>query len=237
MSNPVDIQIELNKQDFSKIAAQIQRAQTVLNIPLKQAVQMARYYIASSLAATTKVAAKLRKVVPNPDQKAKTDGRMAKFGVMKYDRNGNEYFAPIYRTGEFGKIRFPNKKTAEWLVRDPVTGEVSKASMSTGTDEFQVPGIMQDKRRIIGRSGLAKKSWQWAQSRTGEGNIFNVSSIAVRWSGGEEDPTITIFNRLRYAGAAFKTEGEQTLDNVMERAHRKMQFEINRKIAREMGVA
>jgi len=237
MTTAIDIQAEINKQDFSKIVGQMERARKELNMTLKQSVQMARYYIASSLAGSTRVAPKMREVVENPDPRAKTDGRVAKFGVMKFDRNGKQYFSPIYKTGEFGKYVFQDKKTMTWLVRDKATGAVTKATQSTGTGQFDVAGIMQDKRRIIGRRGLAKKAWSWGQSRNGSGSIMGVEAIDVNWTGGEENPTVTLHNKLRYAGDAFKMDGEQAVDSVMQRAFRRMEVVIGQKIDKKKGLA
>jgi hypothetical protein len=50
-----------------------------------------------------------------------------------------------------------------------------------------------------------------------------------------DNPTAKIENRLDYAIPAFKTSGQQTLNNVAERAARRMQKITAAKLAKRMG--
>jgi len=131
----------------------------------KEACKQAMIYMAQSVAKQTKVSPKLRPIVRNPDTRYKTDKRVAPFGVMRWDREGNQYFKPIYRTGEYGKIRFFDKKSASWFKRDANNPKGKWEKIPSGPDpanpETFMPGIKSDKRRIIGRSGLARRSWFW----------------------------------------------------------------------------
>jgi len=233
----VAINIEYPARDIARVQSQIERASRELGKSLKDSVAWAGYFVASSLGASTKTSPKLRPVVKNPDKRAGKDGRVAPFGVMKYDRNGNEYFKPIYRTGEFGKIRFRDKRTAEWLVRDSVTGEVRKETWETGTSEFEIPGIMQDKRRTIGRRGLCKKAWAWItkHGKGGVGGVMDVPSAAsVQWGGDSNNPAMTLTNQLRYAGYAFKQSGDQAVGSALNRAFYRMRNRIDAAIVKKM---
>ena len=224
----VALSLDVSKADTARFATLISRAQSELGKSPFDAVNWAGYFITRSMAAATKVSPKLRKIVKNPrarafDQKGgpKRDNRMAMYGVNKYDHSGVEYFVPIFRTGEFGKIRFVDKKTAEWLVWDKITGKITKAQWETGTGEFQIAGIAQSKKRKIARSGLAKQAWKWAQSNTRKGGSATIdgakNAMQIKWSGKRFNPTMTLENHLRYASDAFKT-GEAGVENVMAKA-------------------
>lgn len=224
----VALTLNVSKADTARFAKLISRAQNELGKSSFDAVNWAGYFITRSMAAATKVAPKLRKIVKNPNQRAfnqkggkARDNRTAMYGVNKYDRSGVEYFVPIYRTGEFGKIRFTSKKTAQWLVWDKITGKVSKQQWETGTGEFQIAGIAQSKKRNITRRGLAKQAWKWAQSNTRKGGSATISgaknAMQIRWSGNRISPTLTLENNLKYAIDAFKT-GDAGVENIMRKA-------------------
>jgi hypothetical protein len=234
----IDISAMVSKRDVSNLMNDIQRASRELGKSAKESVKWAGRFVAQSLSASSKVAPKLRPVVENPDQRAATDGRRASHGVMRYDRSGNRVFRGIYRTGEYGKIRFLDKRTAQWLVRDTLTGEVTRATHPTGVDVDELQGIMQSKRRVIGRRGLAKKAWRTASMNI-NGGAVSVMDVpyagSVSWTGGDNNPTVTITSNLRYAGAAFKTAGDQAVSSAMERAHARMANRIDAAVKKKMG--
>jgi hypothetical protein len=168
----------------------------------------------------------------------KTDARRAPFGVFKFRPSGERYFKPIYRTGEYGKIRFFDKKSFSWFQRSK--GSNRWESLPSGPDvanpEAVAPGIMSDKRRTIGRRGLAKKVWQWAGTRMANGgtaSFFNVPDVAsIKVSGGESNPTIRISDNLRYAESALKPGA---ISSVMEKAARNMAFNIEKQIEKTVA--
>ena len=210
--------------------------QSALHKTIPQTIRATAGYIGRSLAASTKISAKLRPIVKNPDERYKTDARFAPFGVMHYPR-GVKTFKPIYRTGEYGRIRFFDKKSFSWMEK---TGPESNVwhKMPSGPDvanpELIGPGIMTDKRRIIGRRGLAKASWRYL----GTGRWSNVSGLvaqAVTALNQREDhtrevnPSIVLHNRIGYATSAFRNKWN-TVDTAMARAAGAMQHEIMRKL-------
>jgi len=224
----VTLSLDVSKADTERFAALIARAKNELGKSPFDAVNWAGYFITRSMAAATKTSPKLRPIVKNPDPRAfnkkggkKRDNRFSMYGVNRWDKDSNQYFQPIFRTGEFGKIRFIDKKTAEWLVWDKVTGEVHKQQWETGTGDFQIAGIAQSKKRNIGRSGLAKQAWKWAQSNTRKGGNATIdgakNAMRIRWSGRRFNPTMTLENNLKYAIDAFKT-GDAGVENVMAKA-------------------
>lgn len=97
----------------------------------------------------------------------------------------------------------------------------------------------------IGNRGLAQKAWHFAQSRLGSGRgglkvgskTFGIardnSMVTMRLKG--DNPMVRIDNRLPYASMAFKSSGEQTISNAMERAGRRMAHIIDGQLAKKMG--
>lgn len=232
--------VSIPPQDVRALADLMQRARTELHKTMKQSVGWAGYYITRSLSASTKVAPKLRKVVRNPDERWKTDRRRAPYGVMRFAKDGSQYFRPIFRTGEYGKIRFYDKKSMSWF--EHFRGDPHWERLPSGPDDAGniAPGIMTDKRRNIGRRGLAKKSWQFT-SRSMRGGVsasrpvgvYDVPVTAsVRWYGGNDDPTLLIENYLRYINKAFKTSGDQEVRSVTARAADAMRNRIEAELAR-----
>jgi len=232
MSDAVSVDYPRVKVD--KLFAQMQRAQKELGKGLKDSVKWSGILLMQSLAARTKVSKKLRPIVRNPNKRYKTDARRAPFGVFRYDKTGKKYFKPIYRTGEYGRVRFLDKKTYEVKYINTLTGTVHRAEKYDQTPELS---IKTDKRRKIGRSGLAKKTWQWATRNMGGGmaNIMRVPGIAnIRWSGGTNNPTVKISNRIRYMVDALKG-GYAAVNTAMENAARKMANRIDDRLAKKLG--
>ena len=228
------VSIEFKKVDVSRLFAQMQRAQKELGKDLKQSVKWGGILLMQSLAAQTKVSKKLRPIVKNPDKRYKTDARRAPFGVMRWDKHGKKVFRPVYRTGEFGRVRFLDKKTFEVKYINTLTGTVHRASRYDQTPDLS---IKTDKRRKIGRRGFAKKTWKWATKSMagGTANIMRVMGIAdIRWSGGTDNPTVTIINRINYMDKALKG-GLMAVNTAMENAARKMANRIDDRVAKKMG--
>ena len=237
-----DVSIEFPKRDAAALVAQMQRAQRELGKGLRDVVSWAGTFVALSLAASTKTAPKLRPIIENPDKRYKTDHRRAPLGVMApKGPQRTMQFKPIFRTGEFGKIRFFDKKTASWFRHSP--GDHHWEKMPSGPDtanpEITVPGIMTDKRRNIGRRGLVAKSWRFlgkVSRRGGSVSVFDVSRAAIAsWSGGTENPTLRLDNELRYAADAFKTKGRQAVDSALLRASEKMRNQISDRVSKKMS--
>ncbi len=228
------VELSFSQQDVNALGKQLERAKKELGKTPRQAVSWAANNLARSLAASTKVSAKTRPIVKNPHPDAATDNRRANFGVMKFNRAGEQVFSPIYRTGEFGKFRFFDKKSFSWFERDRGTGNAEWRKIASGADqanpEIVVPGIMADNRRKIGRSGLAKKTWQWAAKRIAWGGtvymmgVPNVASVTIKKTA--ISYAVTIQNNLRYAAEAFKG-GRQDVNTAAIRAAQGMEKKID----------
>ena len=219
---------------MEKLELQIRAAQEKLGSSANEALAHAAYYIARSLGAATKKSATKRPIVQNPDPRWERDKRMAQWGVMKFRGDRSSYFSPIYRTGEFGKVRFISKTTAEMLERDRITGEVHRVRISTGTNpELEIPGIAQSKKRIIGRSGLAKKSWTTMQTKVARGGNVSIAGTgnvgSVTWFSDKKTKSIALKNDLRYAMDAI-IGGASEIDIVVTKASNAMAHAIQRQV-------
>jgi hypothetical protein len=235
---PGEITFDMNPKDTKALFGQMDNAQKTLGRSAFSSMQWGARLLCESLGAQTKQArSKLRKIVKNPHPQAGTDKRRAIYGVTGY-KDGRERFIPIYRTGEFGKYRFYDRKTMAWYDRS--TGKWMR--IASGPDpanpEAIVPGIKDSPRRKIPYRGLAKKSWRGAKSLVGRGGtkgamgVRSLATVTLRRS--SADPQIKMTNKLRYAMAAFKS-GPSTLSFAMSAAASKMRNRINAEAAKRMG--
>lgn len=236
------VSASIPKADMDALVKQMERAEKVIGKSVRESVAWAGNYVAISLGAITKVSKKKRKVEQRSDNKWKTDARVGRWGTYKY-KNGVKYWVPIYRTGEYGRIYFKTKKTARMMTWDQRSGDVQPIEYTTGAKpEDDMPGIMQSKKLIISRRGLAKRSWKFLQSkmRVG-GSISDTMSRTgtigyVLWRDiGGVNPQLHIMNNLRYALVPVKG-GESGLNSVVGKASRNMKREITR-LVREKKVA
>jgi hypothetical protein len=239
------LSVTFPQADVDRFMRALGRMQQDLGKSSKEAIQWASVKLCGSLSAATKISPKLRKIVANPlfkankeagrtradAMRAKADMRRARFGVMKYNRDGTQRFVPIYRGGEFGAaIRYAEKNGVLLRLSH---GKWQKVEAGTDADAFQVPGLMQHPKRVIGRRTMAQKVWKWAQRNTirgGNGKVFDVPNVgSVRWAGGDAAPQITITNNLRYGVKAF-TGGRQTLESSFGRAAGQLEKVIQKRV-------
>ena len=231
--------IEFPQEKAKALFAAIERAHRELGKSLIDSLKWAGTYVCNSLRAQTKQSPKLRPIVANPDKRYKTDRRRAPFGVFRWKRDGQKYFKPIYRTGEYGSVRFFDKKSMSWynLYRGGNKWERIPSGPDIANPELFAPGIKTDKRRIIRRSGLAKKSWSAAAAiihNGGNAGAMDVMDVArVSLTVGELSPQVAIYNNLRYAQDALKPGAAET---ALENAAKKLEYQISEKIAQKMEI-
>jgi hypothetical protein len=199
----------------------------------RDACQHAMILMAKSAAVLTKQSKALRPIVRNPDDGWKTDGRKAPWGVMKYSGDQDPKFVPIFRTGEYGRVRFIDKKTYEITYINSGTGEVFSR-----TQYEQQPGlsIKTDKRRKIPRHGLAKKSWMWGLSGLPkhpriEDPIPGVAQLNEYLSGNSCGLILT--NKLRYINKATPSGLEET---VARKASNQIMAQAAKRLEDRFGV-
>ena len=236
---PIDAKIEFPQADVDDMFRQMERARKELGKSFKDSLQWGGALLVRSLAASTKAVPKSKKrpVIQNPDTRWKTDRRRAPFGADGF-KKGKKHFFPIYRTGEFGKLRFYDKKTMSWYDRSGGSGQWRR--IQSGPDvanpKIIVPGIMTDKRRNIPRKGFAKRAWGWLGKQMRRGGTIRVDGVPdlgyVKWTGGTADPTVTIVNRVNYADKALKG-GKMAIESAMGRASQAMLGRINRLIEKK----
>ena len=234
----ISLDIKFPQKDVDDLFAQIRRAEKAIGKSASQSVAWAGAKVCTSIAARTKVAPKLRRIVSNPDKRYKTDRRRAPFGVYTYKKGAKE-FKPIFRTGEYGKFRFYDKDSLSWFER---FGENKNQwrKIASGPDianpEIIVPGIKTDKRRVIGRSGLAKKSWQVlgrAVNRPGGIKVMRVSSGAIQWR--YNRTYLKISNRLDYAVDALKGDINEAIGAAARSLKKRIDDQIEKNLARTLG--
>ena len=240
------ITASLDIGDLSNLEKAMLKAQSVMGKSASDALRWGAWTLANSLSGSTKASAKLRPVIRNPDKSAKTDARKALYGVNMYGRKG-KHFVPIRGTGEFGKIRYIDKKTMQVMTRDRATGEVRRENFSTSDPGAEGIGIMNHKKRKIGRRGLAKLAWVRGMGAIGRANgAFQVGpgvvglanramTVSKRFTG--VDQFVQFNNQLRYAGLAFRTKGRRIVSETAERAADGMMHKIDKAAEKIAGRA
>jgi hypothetical protein len=236
---PVTMTYDLDKKTADEFFAQVDRAMKVLGKSNFQALQWAARLLCQSLGAQTKIASKKpRPIVQNPDPRWETDKRRARFGVMGY-AGGNPAFIPIYKKGT---EPFYDAKTASWYERTDGRERGNWKRLAFGKrvePVLVVPSIMDHPRRLIPHRGLAKMAWRKAQALIGSGGsadgmkVRNIASVQINRS--ETDPSVTLNNKLRYAGAAF-VSGESAVGIAMENATSKLMYRIQQERDKQLGL-
>lgn len=201
-----EFSFEFPQAESERMFAEMQRAQRTLGISMRGSVAWAGSLLAQSLGARTKLSEKKRVMVDNPNPSS--DRRRAPFGTMVW-RNGEQVFKPVWRTGKAGSHYYASKEEAK-----------------------------NDRRLIIGRRGLAKKSWTWMKNtnRNASATIMGARNVSsTDWSGGVDNPTLTITNELRYMQHAL-IGGSGALSGAITAATNRLHHEINRKAAKAFGL-
>jgi len=206
----ISTSLQFDKHSQSHLASSMQRFQDEFGKTAEDTIKWTGYKVAQSLSAATKQSPKLRKIVKNPDPRAGKDRRVALFGVNRYRSNRSSFFVPIYRTGEYGNVRFISKTTGEVLSRNSSTGEVHRVQFSLKEfEEAEGSTIKNSPKRKIGRRGLAKKSWTGIRNRINSGGTVSVSQMQANNIGdvthkrSEGAFELRLRNKLRYAQDAM----------------------------------
>jgi hypothetical protein len=179
----------------------------------------------------------LREIVHNPDERWKRDARRAPYGVMKLFQDKPPKFIPIYRTGEYGSVRYFGLDNGTWLVRKNKTSWEHRPASEYSSNmniAMKSPNVKTNPKRKIARAGFAKKSWRYLQMRTARGGYIIVDGIPrmgeVVVSGGSADPTLRITNRVSYVSKILTG----SIDSAMAAAARGMIGQIERGIRKRM---
>lgn len=203
---PASVSVKVDTASVDKLMAQIDRARGQLGKGMKEAMQWGGVFLAKSLAARTAVSAKRRDVVELPIQRVTKAGEADK------------------RYARFGVKKWVRGvEVVRPLVR-PSRGAKPYATISEAK---------KDRRTIIGRRGLGKKSWSVTASRMITGGTVAVMGVldaaSVEWSGGYVNPSVRLTNRLRYMEHALDG-GFSAVQSALDAAANKMEHEITRKV-------
>ena len=236
---PVEMQMSLDQASASAFFAAVRRDVSENNRTMGTALGWGGRKICESLGAQTPKMKKglLRPVVQNPNERWKRDARMAPFGVMKLRQDKPPLFVPIYRTGEYGKVKYFGLDGAKVLVRtSQTTWKMKPVEYYASTMNIAMTGtsVNKSRKRIIPRGGLAKSSWRYLQMKMGRGGFIAVHGIPnlgeVSWTGiSTSNPTLKITNRVSYMSKILKG-GTSSLSIAMAAAARGMMGQMDRNI-------
>ena len=235
----ITLGIEVPQADIAEMNKTFERYAAYYKGNIPKAVEKTCVQIIKALRANTKKSSKLRPIVKNPDKTHKTDLTMAPFGVYKYYGKKGKYFSPIKGTGEYGKIRYIDKKTLVIMEWDKVTGK--RVAITRTNEEMISAGagsmILQNHpKRKIDRSGLAYSSWGWMLGKLGKTTATNQPEISGSTSVDKyfdsvisDKFSISMTDRLAYIRKAL-TGGRAPLSSAISRATNSMREDM-----REIG--
>jgi hypothetical protein len=225
--------IKPSNADVLAFRKAMELAQKELGKTSKESIVWGGRVICDAMAnATTKSKTK-RPIVKNPHPKAGIDGRRGIWGVMNYIRfgGGAQKFNPIYRGGEYGaKVRWTEKNGVLLRNRDGSWEKFSKDDLAVYGNLGTGLELKDHPKTKIGRSGMAKKAWQWAKKfvrNGGQASIFGVPKMAeVYWMG---DGSLVLKSNLRYAVDALKSKGSE-INEIMGRAAKIWESRITKQL-------
>jgi hypothetical protein len=235
--------------NFNGLVADLQRE---TGRSVSDAVAYAGGRFLQSCAATAKPGKKLRKVIANPLFKAadsssdsrkaaraaKGDMRRARFGVMKYQQKKPAKFVPIYRTGEFGRVRFLDKKTGQMRWRSSKGTLRKEVNFDQGIEGN--PNIKNDKRRVIKRAGLARKIFKIMRAyvlargsfTTIQGDHYSLVQKALNYTR-KRTVVLDMVNGLTYLTNAYPN----ILQVSAAAAQKGLEYELRNQIAKRTAQA
>lgn len=232
----IGINIDVPASDIAAMNAAFARYVAYYRGNVMKAIEKTMVQIIKSLRASTKVSARIRPIVENPDKRWRTDARVARLGVYKYSnkKNPRQYFSPIKGTGEYGSaVRYVGRNKAlmrvlgKWEIF--TRQELEAAQLGDKT-------IQNHPKRVIGRSGLAKASWGWVLGKLGASMATQQAEISGavrvvtgRMDGSIEQHYIEADNRIKYMRQAMKSGA---LGTVISRATNNMRYAMG-EIVRE----
>lgn len=196
----------------------------------QEAVKKTCVYIVKSLRADTKIGAKARRVVPNPNyininRRGGANKRLRQLGHIKawYETRGK---APPKDTAEyfmrFAIERYTQRKGTRYIPI-PAFGKITEAK--------QYAKLSMQDQYLIKRRGLAKSSWGWMLGKLGKADgvdqpqISGATEVTSGTTGGAFDSYfVDLINRLSYIRRATRVN----VNSVLGRASRNMQGEMER---------
>ena len=207
----VELTATVDTAQADALFKQIDRNRAVLGKGMRESVQWGGALVAKSLAARTTVSEKRREVVDMPIQR-------------------------ITRAGEADR-RYARFGVKKWIAGAQVVKPLNRGGRNL-PPYATISEAKKDRRTIIGRRGLAKKSWAIMANRMVTGGTDAIMGVkdasSVNWSGGYVNPSVRMTNRLRYMEKALEG-GYSAVQSALDAAANKMEHEISRKAAEAYG--
>ena len=209
------ISVQMDPKSVAAAMAMMRRYATVCHKSEGEAVRFGAEHIARSLAASTRVSKKTRKVKAEMILREAGGAGRGK----GWQRGGlqTRWYAIREKGGTSSKLWMP------WRV---ATEDQAKA----------------DRRATIGLRGAAKASWYrllYKGARRGSGQFATATGAASRYADANTravqalksvTPYIEMTNAIGYAEKAFKTRGKTAINSAFDRAARGMSRTIERRL-------
>jgi len=218
----IDVNITIPSQDIAALQATVDRYVQWFRKGPKEAIKKTCVYIVRSLRASTKIGAKNRRIVKNPDY-AKTGSKRER-QLMHIAEWNAAHGRPSRMPQQFQKyaIQRYGQRGGPWY--RGVNGD-SHAQARAAAQALDV--IKGDRSNIyrIAKRGLAKASWGWMLGKLGKPSLAEqaeISGTTAVTEGGNtgafEYSYIDLSNKLNYIRKTLKGN----VGSVMSRANRAM---------------
>ena len=251
----MSISLEVDRKSVRDFQKRMNRFATVLKKDATDALKVGTIYFCKAMAARTRVAPKKRKIVKNPNPRAGIDGRVAPYGVMKYNRAGKLFFSPIGRGGEYGaKVKYITRNKlavqtsyGKWDVmgRDEARIHLDNNPGTYRQDAKAAASLNEHKKREIMLSGLAKNTWgiilqelfgtTWVMGRgRGKSKFMKIATenIFTQKGGGANAAFVRFINKLRYSTQALKGAPSAAASEAMVAASNQIRKAVERSLAK-----
>jgi hypothetical protein len=236
---PPAVTFELNEFDVARFQQAVTRNALKFSKTMKSSLAWGLGNICTSLAPLTPVSKKKRPVIQNPAWKSPADFKVGRYGVDKYyQRPPSPRFVPIRgRATVDGKIRFISRTTGRVLERDRTTGEVHRVDESAYRNEKDALDVKNHRHTKIGRSGLAKKTWQYLKIKTISGGVIFADGIPnmgeIKWEGSGVNSMVRLTNKVLYMSKIMQG-GMGAITTALRKATNSMMYKINGEIKSEL---
>jgi hypothetical protein len=218
----IDVNITVPASDVAAIQATFNKYVAWFNKGPKEAVKKTCVYIVRSLRASTKIGAKVRRIVKNPDY-AKTGSKRER-QLMHIAEWNAAHGRPVRMPQAFQKYAI-QRYWQGGIDHRAVNGNTSAEARTAAAALDTLKGDRSNIYRIAKR-GLAKASWGWMLGKLGKRSAPSEDRISERVgltqvtesTGSDLFVFIDIANKLKYIRKATKAN----VGSVIARANRAM---------------
>jgi hypothetical protein len=215
----IEVDIVVPASDVAALQETLQKYAAWFSKGPKEAIKKACVYIVRSLSASTKISAKTRRVVRNP-QYAKAGSKRARQLMHIADWN-KEHGKPYRMPNTYQKWAIQRLTQRGSIYHKPVNGDTHSEALTSARQS----DVFKPYSFTLRRRGLAKSSWGWMLGKIGKkGAAPSVAMIAERAGLTQvtESPETALFqyvemtNKLSYIRKATKPN----VGSIMARANR-----------------